>query len=235
MHSLQNHSYSFSWRPHQTRSRFFSVCLILFVHGLWVFVFVFFNGFCCFEGDGDQGDEECQASKFKEYGLNELRKATNGFSSAYIVSESGEKAPNIVYRGKLENNRLVAVKRFSKQSWPDAQQFVVRDSTSLTLFFYFCVGWWEIWKSGHFFSLGNKNWNLGLIPFFGSWLDTVYGKCIYPWSPFRGNYFQNINGLYGNSLSVYAFFWLLRILIQVWNINLGVFFLLTTLVNHCCN
>jgi hypothetical protein len=56
----------------------------------------------------------------------ELRKATNGFSAQYIVSESGEKAPNVVFRGKLENNRLVAVKRFSKQSWPDAQQFVVR-------------------------------------------------------------------------------------------------------------
>ncbi|CAB4279248.1 unnamed protein product [Prunus armeniaca] len=62
---------------------------------------------------------------FKEYSLDELRKATNGFSSECIVSESGEKAPNVVYRGKLDNNRLVAVKRFSKQSWPDAQQFVV--------------------------------------------------------------------------------------------------------------
>ncbi|KAK1262806.1 putative serine/threonine-protein kinase [Acorus gramineus] len=62
----------------------------------------------------------------KEYGLAELRAATNGFSSDLIVSESGEKAPNVVYRGKLfsDGNRLVAVKRFSKQSWPDAQQFV---------------------------------------------------------------------------------------------------------------
>ncbi|RWW49680.1 hypothetical protein BHE74_00044121 [Ensete ventricosum] len=42
-----------------------------------------------------------------------------------IVSESGEKAPNVVYRGKFEGGWLVAVKRFSKQSWPDAQQFVV--------------------------------------------------------------------------------------------------------------
>ncbi|XP_061368599.1 serine/threonine-protein kinase BSK2 [Gastrolobium bilobum] len=72
---------------------------------------------------GDDVDQECQAPTFKEYGLNELRKATNGFSTDCIVSESGEKAPNIVYRGKFENNRLVAVKRFSKLSWPDAQQF----------------------------------------------------------------------------------------------------------------
>ncbi|XP_034673263.1 serine/threonine-protein kinase BSK2 [Vitis riparia] len=74
--------------------------------------------------NGDQSDQEHQVPAFKEYGLSELRKATNGFSSDYIVSESGEKAPNVVYRGKLDSNRLVAVKRFSKLSWPDAQQFV---------------------------------------------------------------------------------------------------------------
>ncbi|XP_062073695.1 serine/threonine-protein kinase BSK2-like isoform X2 [Humulus lupulus] len=73
----------------------------------------------------DPVEEEDRSPVFKEYGLNELRKATNGFGSDYIVSESGEKAPNVVYRGKLQNNRLVAVKRFSKQSWPDAHQFVV--------------------------------------------------------------------------------------------------------------
>lgn len=74
--------------------------------------------------NGDQSDQEHQVPAFKEYGLSELRKATNGFSSDHIVSESGEKAPNVVYRGKLDSNRLVAVKRFSKLSWPDAQQFV---------------------------------------------------------------------------------------------------------------
>ncbi|XP_027337451.1 serine/threonine-protein kinase BSK2 [Abrus precatorius] len=76
------------------------------------------------ENGGDDVDQECQVSAFKEYGLSELRRATNEFSTDYIVSESGEKAPNVVYRGKLENNRLVAVKRFSKLSWPDAQQFM---------------------------------------------------------------------------------------------------------------
>lgn len=62
---------------------------------------------------------------FKEFGLAELRAATNGFSGELIVSESGEKAPNVVYRGRLDANRFVAIKRFSKQSWPDGQQFVV--------------------------------------------------------------------------------------------------------------
>ncbi|XP_042046561.1 serine/threonine-protein kinase BSK2-like isoform X1 [Salvia splendens] len=73
--------------------------------------------------NGEQTDQD-QVPAFKEFGLADLRAATNGFSNNLIVSESGEKAPNVVYRGKLRSNRLVAVKRFSKQSWPDPQQFV---------------------------------------------------------------------------------------------------------------
>ncbi|VVB12646.1 unnamed protein product [Arabis nemorensis] len=72
----------------------------------------------------DQVDQEHQVPCFKEFELSELKKVTNGFSPSCIVSEGGEKAPNVVYRGNLEGNRLVAIKRFSKQSWPDAQQFV---------------------------------------------------------------------------------------------------------------
>ena len=87
-----------------------------------------------FKGNGDEAEQELQVPAFREYGLNELRKATNGFSTDHIVSESGEKAPNVVYRGKLESSRLVAVKRFSKQSWPDAQQFVVRKRFFFFLF-----------------------------------------------------------------------------------------------------
>ncbi|OIW10314.1 hypothetical protein TanjilG_28065 [Lupinus angustifolius] len=68
-------------------------------------------------------EQDCEIPAFKEYSLNDLRRATNEFSTGNIVSESGEKAPNVVYKGKLENNQLVAVKRFSKLSWPDAQQF----------------------------------------------------------------------------------------------------------------
>ncbi|XP_068650246.1 serine/threonine-protein kinase BSK2-like isoform X2 [Aristolochia californica] len=76
------------------------------------------------QANEDPGEQDSQIPAFKEFSLLELRTATNGFSSDCIVSESGEKAPNVVYRGKWESNRLVAVKRFSKQSWPDAQQFV---------------------------------------------------------------------------------------------------------------
>lgn len=73
---------------------------------------------------GTEG-ERVAVPAFREYGLAELRAATNDFSSKLIVSESGEKAPNVVYRGRLDASRVVAVKRFSKQAWPDAQQFVV--------------------------------------------------------------------------------------------------------------
>ncbi|GFY90395.1 BR-signaling kinase 2 [Actinidia rufa] len=74
--------------------------------------------------NGEQVDQD-QVPAFEEFGLAELRAATNGFNSELIVSESGERAPNVVYRGKLRNNRVVAIKRFSKQSWPDPQPFVV--------------------------------------------------------------------------------------------------------------
>ena len=63
---------------------------------------------------------------FKEYSLETLKAATKGFSSDLIVSESGEKAPNFVYRGKLDQNRIIAVKRFPKTAWPDAKGFSVR-------------------------------------------------------------------------------------------------------------
>ena len=111
---------------------FYCSCFGVGLRKFWFLVCFFFIWFfvCCFlfsEGNGgDDVDQECQVQAFKEYGLIELRRATNEFSTDYIVSESGEKAPNVVYRGKLENNRLVAVKRFSKLSWPDAQQFMVR-------------------------------------------------------------------------------------------------------------
>lgn len=90
--------------------------------------------FLGFEANGDRADQGLQVAAFKEYGLIELRKATNGFSTDHIVSESGEKAPNVVYKGNLENNHFVAVKRFSKQSWPDAQQLVVRTRGVLFMF-----------------------------------------------------------------------------------------------------
>ncbi|CAM0956113.1 unnamed protein product [Alopecurus aequalis] len=80
------------------------------------------------DGAGADGNEKEGAKRavpvFREFGLAELRAATKGFSADLIVSESGEKAPNVVYRGRLDGGRLIAVKRFSRLSWPDPQQFL---------------------------------------------------------------------------------------------------------------
>ncbi|CAK8579191.1 unnamed protein product [Lathyrus sativus] len=61
---------------------------------------------------------------FREYTIDQLRKATSGFAVENIVSEHGEKAPNVVYKGKLENQMRIAIKRFNKSAWPDAHQFL---------------------------------------------------------------------------------------------------------------
>ncbi|KAJ4880804.1 putative serine/threonine-protein kinase [Raphanus sativus] len=60
---------------------------------------------------------------FSEFSLSDLKAATNNFSSDNIVSESGEKAPNLVYKGRLENRRWIAVKKFTKMAWPHPKQF----------------------------------------------------------------------------------------------------------------
>lgn len=60
---------------------------------------------------------------FSEFSLSDLKAATNNFSSDFIVSESGEKAPNVVYKGRLQNRRWIAVKKFTKVAWPDPKQF----------------------------------------------------------------------------------------------------------------
>lgn len=60
---------------------------------------------------------------FAEFSLAELKAATGGFSSDNIVSESGEKAPNLVYKGWLQNRTWIAVKKFTRMAWPDPKQF----------------------------------------------------------------------------------------------------------------
>ncbi|KVH94665.1 Protein kinase-like domain-containing protein [Cynara cardunculus var. scolymus] len=74
-------------------------------------------------GGGD--NDKLKLPAFREYKLDQLRAATGGFSVENIVSEHGEKAPNVVYKGKLEDDdRLIAVKRFNKSAWPDTRQFL---------------------------------------------------------------------------------------------------------------
>ncbi|KAH9661706.1 serine/threonine-protein kinase BSK5 [Citrus sinensis] len=62
---------------------------------------------------------------FREFNLDQLRAATSGFCTDNIVSEHGEKAPNVVYKGRLvDEDRWIAVKRFNRSAWPDSRQFL---------------------------------------------------------------------------------------------------------------
>ncbi|KAL3613860.1 Serine/threonine-protein kinase bsk1 [Castilleja foliolosa] len=74
-------------------------------------------------GGADPAVAASGVPSFCEFSLSDLRAATNNFSSDFIVSESGEKAPNIVYKGRLQNRRWIAVKKFPKLAWPDPKQF----------------------------------------------------------------------------------------------------------------
>nr|POE99590.1 putative serine/threonine-protein kinase [Quercus suber] len=64
-----------------------------------------------------------EVPSFSEFSFSDLKAATKNFSSDFIVSESGEKAPNLVYKGRLHNRRWIAVKKFTKLAWPDPKQF----------------------------------------------------------------------------------------------------------------
>ncbi|KAH7669143.1 Non-specific serine/threonine protein kinase protein [Dioscorea alata] len=63
------------------------------------------------------------------YTLAEIMEATNGFSFENIISEGGasrEPGANVlnsVYRGCLHSGEQIAVKRFSRDAWPDEEQF----------------------------------------------------------------------------------------------------------------
>lgn len=70
-------------------------------------------------------NEQLNLPAFKEYGLEELKAATSSFSVNNIVSEHGEKAPNVVFKGRLDGNgRWIAIKRFQSSAWPDSRQFL---------------------------------------------------------------------------------------------------------------
>ncbi|KAG8061581.1 hypothetical protein GUJ93_ZPchr0003g18586 [Zizania palustris] len=75
--------------------------------------------------NGAAEDDGSGVPVFAEYSLDELRAATDGFAPDRIVSEHGEKAPNVVYRGTLfSSGRTVAIKRFGRSAWPDSRQFL---------------------------------------------------------------------------------------------------------------
>lgn len=107
-------------------------------------IYLFINlgkkkGICKSEGivaeNGGKGEGKSWPS-FSEFSFEQLKAATSGFSSENIVSEHGEKAPNIVYKGKLDNSRWIAVKRFNKFAWPDSRQFLVRQTPNSLSFLF---------------------------------------------------------------------------------------------------
>ncbi|XP_021895269.1 probable serine/threonine-protein kinase At5g41260 [Carica papaya] len=73
--------------------------------------------------DEDKGEVD-DLPPFREFSIETLKMATSGFAVENIVSEHGEKAPNVVYKGKLDNQRRIAVKKFNRSAWPDARQFL---------------------------------------------------------------------------------------------------------------
>lgn len=89
--------------------------------------------------NGAAEDDGTGVPVFAEYSLDELRAATDGFSPDRIVSEHGEKAPNVVYRGTLfSSGRIVAIKRFGRSAWPDSRQFLVRVACFLSWIIFSC-------------------------------------------------------------------------------------------------
>ncbi|XP_031121527.1 serine/threonine-protein kinase BSK7-like [Ipomoea triloba] len=74
--------------------------------------------------DEEEINEDSDLPAFCEFTFEQLRIATSGFAVENIVSEHGEKAPNVVYKGKFENQSQIAVKRFNRSAWPDSRQFL---------------------------------------------------------------------------------------------------------------
>ncbi|KAM7256234.1 hypothetical protein ACFE04_011975 [Oxalis oulophora] len=74
--------------------------------------------------ENEENSEADQVPAFREFTIQTLKMATSGFAVQNIVSEHGEKAPNVVYKGKLDNQRKIAVKRFNRSAWPDGSQFL---------------------------------------------------------------------------------------------------------------
>ncbi|KAH7669140.1 Non-specific serine/threonine protein kinase protein [Dioscorea alata] len=61
---------------------------------------------------------------FPQYTFAELRAATDEFSLQNVLSRLiGDEFPSFVHRGRLHGGQQIAVKRFCKDAWPDAEEF----------------------------------------------------------------------------------------------------------------
>ncbi|CAF1717770.1 hypothetical protein HID58_085184 [Brassica napus] len=59
-----------------------------------------------------------------KFSFSDLNVATENFSLKNVVSESGGESSNIVYKGRLQNHGLIAVKKFNNMAWTDPKTFV---------------------------------------------------------------------------------------------------------------
>uniref|UniRef100_A0A803L0J1 Uncharacterized protein n=1 Tax=Chenopodium quinoa TaxID=63459 RepID=A0A803L0J1_CHEQI len=73
---------------------------------------------------GNEDDNGFGLFAFREFAYELLKNATSGFAVENIVSEHGEKAPNVVYKGKLENQTKIVVERFNRSACPDSYHFL---------------------------------------------------------------------------------------------------------------
>nr|CAD1821020.1 unnamed protein product [Ananas comosus var. bracteatus] len=83
----------------------------------------------------EENGELYELQPFQEFSFEQLRLATLGFNAANIVSEQGQKAPNVVYKGRLDAQRRIAVKQFTRSAWPDPRQFLVLGSVFIADWF----------------------------------------------------------------------------------------------------
>ncbi|ESQ50804.1 hypothetical protein EUTSA_v10022678mg [Eutrema salsugineum] len=58
-----------------------------------------------------------------KFSFSDLNMATEKFSSKNIVSLNVEESSDVVYKGRLQNRGLIAVKKFKNTAWPDPNQF----------------------------------------------------------------------------------------------------------------
>ncbi|XP_068315036.1 serine/threonine-protein kinase BSK3-like isoform X2 [Pyrus communis] len=70
---------------------------------------------------------------FCEFTFEQLKNATSGFAVEYTLSEQVEKAPNVDYKGKLENQKRIAVKRFNRMTWPECSAIFGWQSRNIRL------------------------------------------------------------------------------------------------------
>ncbi|CAH2065969.1 unnamed protein product [Thlaspi arvense] len=86
---------------------------------------------------------------FSEFSAAELREATDNFSVNAVVSVCSDQSPNVVYKGCLRDDmRQIAIKKFSKSTWPDPKQFAeeakaigkMRHTRMVNLIGYCCDG-----------------------------------------------------------------------------------------------